>query len=54
VAIDALREQPPGGVLVNPPGLSDDSLATVNGREAEVMDGGVVVTELPAVVVIGD
>jgi hypothetical protein len=54
VTIDALRDPPPGGVLVSPPGLSDDSLATVNGRETTVADGAVAVRELPAVVVIGD
>jgi hypothetical protein len=54
VTIDALRELPPGGVLVKPPGVRDGSRATVNGRETTVADGAVAVRELPAVVVIGD
>ncbi len=54
VAIDALRELPPGGVLVKPPGLAEAAHVTVDGREAPVTEGGVAVTELPAVVVIGD
>jgi len=53
VTIDALRDLPPGGVVVTPPGLDASAEVTVNGREAVVVDGGVVVTELPAVVVIG-
>jgi len=53
VTIDRLRELPPGGVVVTPPGLDASDEVTVNGREAVVVDGGVVVTELPAVVVIG-
>ena len=53
VTIDALREVPPGGVLVKPPGLAATARVTVDGREAAVADGGVMVAELPAVVVIG-
>jgi hypothetical protein len=53
VTIDALREHPPGGVLVKTPGLGAGARVTVNGREASIVDGGVAVAELPAVVVIG-
>ncbi|PWB67575.1 MAG: coagulation factor 5/8 type domain-containing protein, partial [Holophagae bacterium] len=53
VTIDAVRETPPGGVLVKAPGLTAATNVTVNGRVAAVVDGGVAVTELPAVVVIG-
>jgi len=54
VTIDALREPPPGGVLVKAPGLGEASHVAIDGHEATVVDGGVAVTELPAVVVIGD
>jgi hypothetical protein len=54
MTIDALRELPPGGVLVKPPGLGEATYATVNGRETAVADGAVAVRGLPAVVVIGD
>jgi hypothetical protein len=52
VTIDALAHAPPDGVLVKAPGLTATTNVTVNGRKAAVADGGVVVTELPAAVVI--
>jgi len=54
VTVEALRDLPPGGVLVRTPGLAAAARVRIDGREAAVVDGGVAVTELPAVVVIED
>jgi hypothetical protein len=50
--INVLTDPPPGGVVVRLPGIGDRTRAAVDGAETPVVDDGVAVNALPAVLVI--